>query len=79
MMARVALGHTGRDLVTAPQTNLAFALANLAVLARVALPLAAPSTYAASIQLAGALWIAAFLIFTVTYFPILISPRPRPE
>jgi uncharacterized protein involved in response to NO len=79
MMARVALGHTGRDLVTAPQTNLAFVLANLAVLARVALPIAAPSTYAASIQIAGALWIAAFLIFTATYFPILITPRPRPE
>ncbi len=79
MMARVALGHTGRDLITAPQTNVAFVLANLAVLARVAIPIAAPSAYAASIQIAGALWIAAFLIFTVTYFPILISPRPRPE
>lgn len=79
MMARVGLGHTGRELIAAPQTNLAFILINLAVLARVALPIAAPSVYATSIQIAGALWIAAFLIFIVTYFPILISPRPRPE
>jgi len=75
MMARVALGHTGRPLQPAKAVAWAFALINLATLARVALPLAAPRWYLTSIALAGGLWIAAFLLFLVVYSPILIQPR----
>ncbi|MCP5202139.1 MAG: NnrS family protein [Gammaproteobacteria bacterium] len=76
MMARVALGHTGRDIRTPPRALApALGLLVLAVLARVVLPLAAPMHYAIAIELAQGLWIAAFAIFVFTYAPILWQPR----
>jgi uncharacterized protein involved in response to NO len=75
IMARVALGHTGRPLQPAKAAVWAFALINLATLARVALPLEAPRWYVSSIALAGGLWMAAFLLFLAVYAPILIRPR----
>lgn len=76
MMARVSLGHTGRDLARAPGA-LAWAFSLLAAgsVVRVILPLMAPDPYVAWIALSQALWIAAFALFTWTYTPILVRPR----
>ncbi len=75
MMARVALGHTGRAMKAAKPVVLAFILINLAVLTRVLLPIAFPGWYLYSISASGVLWILAFSIFTYLYTPILWSPR----
>jgi uncharacterized protein involved in response to NO len=76
MMARVALGHTGRDIQAPPAVvGPALGLLATAVLARVALPLAAPAHYALAIGLAQAGWIAAFALFLAAYTPILLRPR----
>ncbi|MGD8618671.1 MAG: NnrS family protein [Gammaproteobacteria bacterium] len=75
MMARVALGHTGRTLHVAPAMTWAFILANLAGLARVFLPVIAPANYGAWLFLAGLFWSGAFALFLISYTRILIRPR----
>jgi len=75
MMARVALGHTGRTLHVATAMTWAFILANLAALARVFLPVIAPAAYREWIVLAGVCWSAAFALFLISYARILIRPR----
>lgn len=75
MMARVALGHTGRDLQTLPAMSWSFVLVNLAVVVRVLLPLFDMERYLNWIQLAGIMWVLAFVIFCWIYIPILIRPR----
>ena len=76
MMSRVALGHTGRDVSTPPKI-ISYSLGILVVggLVRVALPLVDSGNTVLWIGISQILWIAAFLIFTVTYFPILSKPR----
>jgi uncharacterized protein involved in response to NO len=75
MMARVALGHTGRPLVVAKPIAWAFAAISVAGIARVVGPFAAPAWYFPSLVTAGALWSIAFLVFAVVYAPILSKPR----
>jgi uncharacterized protein involved in response to NO len=75
MMARVALGHTGRLLEPAPAMTLAFAAINLAALVRVAVPLLFPAGHAAAMAVSGIAWMAAFGLFTAIYTPILLRPR----
>jgi uncharacterized protein involved in response to NO len=75
MMARVALGHTGRPLRAPPPMKTAFALITLAALARVAGPLLSPETYTATLVVAGVAWTFAFAIYVVSYAPILVGPR----
>lgn len=76
MMSRVALGHTGRD-VSQPTKLISFSfwILALASVARVLLPLLDPSHYVIWIGIAQILWITAFIIFTMVYFPILCKPR----
>ena len=73
MMARVALGHTGRNLVAAPVIGWAFALVNAATLVRVFLPLLMP--YTQTVAIAATLWVAAFALFSWRYVPILLRAR----
>jgi uncharacterized protein involved in response to NO len=75
MMARVALGHTGRLLEPAKIMGLAFVLIGMAALVRVGGPLAFPKAYDLAILLSGVLWMLAFGIFALLYLPILIRPR----
>jgi uncharacterized protein involved in response to NO len=75
MMARVSLGHTGRPLKPAPAVAVAFALINIAALARGILPIILPQIFPHLIALSGTLWIAAFAIFLIVYLPILTGPR----
>jgi len=75
MMARVALGHSGRPLESARLTNLAFVLINLAAAARSLGPLLLPQWYLTWVHGAGGLWILGFAIFSLVYAPILLRPR----
>lgn len=76
MMARVALGHTGRVLAPSRLVVASFVLITLAAVVRVLGPLVAGMTnYRPTLFLAGSLWTAAFLLFLLTYVPILIAPR----
>ena len=75
MMTRTARGHTARSLKAGRAEIAAYLLVQGAAIARVLLPLALPSAYAAAIGLSAALWSAAFAVFVVAYFPILSRPR----
>jgi len=75
MMSRVALGHSGRALLTAWPMNMAFALLNLAVFFRVLPALFLPERYPLWLNLSGGLWLLAFALFVWVYLPILTRPR----
>ncbi|MFQ6334840.1 NnrS family protein [Methylophilus sp. 3sh_L] len=76
MMARVSLGHTGRNIHQPPRSVVwIFSLIILAALSRVLLPLVLPDFYRLSVMLAASGWIAAFTLFTILYWPILTKPR----
>lgn len=76
MMARVSLGHTGRD-VHAPPKLLTYALVLLALAAivRVLMPMLDAQLYVTWILLSGILWIVGFAVFVYLYYPILTRPR----
>jgi uncharacterized protein involved in response to NO len=75
MMARVALGHTGRALRPARPTVMAFALLNLAALLRVVAPFLAPEAYAGLVVASALLWSAGFGLALSVYAGILTRPR----
>ena len=78
VMSRAALGHTGRTLKVSPPIVMAYLLVSAAALARILGPVFWPGVHA-WIGAAAILWIAAFGLFTVFYFPILTRPRNRIE
>ncbi|MBI2986126.1 MAG: NnrS family protein [Deltaproteobacteria bacterium] len=75
MMARVSLGHTGRPLRAAKPMAIAFALINLAAVARGLAPIFFLEWLPQFVALSAGLWILAFAIFLEVYTPILIKPR----
>lgn len=76
MMARVALGHTGRNVFDPPPIlGSIFLLAIMGLVARVGLPLLLPSTYGLWIATSQVLWILAFALFSWIYAPMLVKPR----
>lgn len=75
MMTRTARGHTARPLVSGAAETAAYALVQLAAIARVLVPLAFPGLYLAATLASALLWFAAFATFTVAYVPILSRPR----
>jgi uncharacterized protein involved in response to NO len=72
---RAALGHTGRPLTVGRSIAVSYALLVAAATVRVFGPALLPIAYHWTVDIASLLWIAAFLIFGVTYTPILIGPR----
>ncbi|MEX2517621.1 MAG: NnrS family protein [Gammaproteobacteria bacterium] len=72
MMARVALGHTGRPLVVTAPISMSFIAISLAGVSRVSAPLLGLPWL---VTVAGLLWILAFLLYIFVYTPILIQPR----
>lgn len=72
MLARVTLGHTGRELVPPAAMTPAFALLHLGVVARVGLVGQWPGP---ALVLAGLCWAAAFALFLRCYAPMLWSAR----
>ena len=76
MMARVILGHTGRNVFDPPKIlTVVFLLLLGSVITRVFLPLLAQQHYLIWMVLSQLLWIAAFLLLLWTYLPMLIKPR----
>ncbi|MBK6288964.1 MAG: NnrS family protein [Gammaproteobacteria bacterium] len=76
MMARVALGHTGRSVHQAPAVIiLPMTLLLLAFMTRVVGPLVAPLHHGVWVMLSQVCWISAFTVFGVAWFPILTRPR----
>jgi uncharacterized protein involved in response to NO len=74
VMTRVSLGHTGRPLAADRGTALIYALVTLAALTRVVAAFHA-GAYLRWVELAAALWIAAFAGFVLRYGPMLVAPR----
>ena len=77
MMSRVALGHSGRRIVAAPLTVLAYGLILLSGLVRVSSALGTGSE--ALLDAAGAAWALGWLCFLMVYAPICLESTPRPE
>ncbi|MCP4008239.1 MAG: NnrS family protein, partial [Proteobacteria bacterium] len=76
MMARVALGHSGRSIQKPPRImSYAFGLLLIGAVFRVFLPLIDAGHYTLWIALSQVLWIIAFTIFSLVYLPILSKPR----
>lgn len=75
MMARVSIGHTGREMVLNSWIVMSFILLNVATIVRVILPMFMHDYYLQLIQLASGLWIVAFTIFAVAYTPMLLKAR----
>jgi uncharacterized protein involved in response to NO len=75
MMARVALGHTGRALVASRPVVWAFGAITVAAFARAIVPLFAPGWYLATLVVAAGFWTLAFLLYLVAYVPALLMPR----
>lgn len=76
MMARVSLGHTGRNIQSPPKALLYLFLIFLAgLLFRVVAPLLDRGDYSLWIAFSQVLWITVFSGFLIIYFPILTKPR----
>ena len=75
VMTRATLGHTGRALRADRATVAIYAFVTLGATIRVAAPFL-PSDYMRLIELAGALWGGAFLLFLFSYGPKLVRARP---
>jgi len=82
MMARVTLGHTGRDIHQAPRVMVLILVGMLLTATiRIFLPLVDYSHYKLWIGAAGTTWIASFFLFTVVFAPMLLRQRvdEKPE
>ncbi len=75
MMARVALGHTGRVLRASNAIAIAFVIINVAALLRTVFPIVLPKWYGSFIYGSTLAWLAAFSLFIFVYGPILTSAR----
>ncbi|MDH3350903.1 MAG: NnrS family protein, partial [Gammaproteobacteria bacterium] len=75
MMARSALGHTGRALVAGWAEISAFALLQVAAIVRVVASSFASGVYREAMIVSAMLWTMAFAVFLYRYWPILTRPR----
>lgn len=74
VMSRASLGHTARELKASPTTIIAYVCVTIGAVVRVAAALGI-GPYGTILDVAGAFWGAALLLFLVVYTPILWSPR----
>lgn len=76
MMARVSLGHTGREVYQPGSViKSVFYLLFISSLVRVLFPLFAPGLYTYWVGMSQVFWVVSFIIFLYMYFPILVKPR----
>ena len=76
MMARVTLGHTGRNLLEPPAgVAWMFALLVIGSIIRVVLPLFDAARYTLWMGLSQLLWMLAFFMFMVIFLRMLYQPR----
>ncbi len=76
VMTRVGLGHTGRPLALPVGVVWCYVLVHGAAVARVAAPFASADSQQTLLLTSGLAWAAAFGLFAVRYWEILIQPRP---
>ena len=76
MMSRVALGHTGRELLVSPWISFSYLCLCAAYVCRIWLPLLWPgSSHYASYLLSIIFWLLGYGLFVTVYLPILCKPR----
>jgi uncharacterized protein involved in response to NO len=76
MMARVTLGHTGRDILEPPPAVVwIFGLVAVGSIVRVVLPLLVTQHYVFWVGLSQIFWMLAFLLFLRVFVPMLLRPR----
>lgn len=76
MMARVSLGHSGRDVYDPPKgLVVVFGLLICSALTRVLLPNFMPAYYGQLVVAAQVCWLISFTWFVFLYTPILVLPR----
>ena len=75
VMTRATLGHTGRELKASRVTVGLYACVTCGALLRVIASLGV-GDFMLLINLSGALWIAALILFLIAYSPMLWGPRP---
>ena len=75
MIARVSLGHTGRPLQPPLLTTIAFILLPISALLRSLGPWLWPEFTLWFIKASSGLWMLAFLLFVISYAPMLLSAR----
>lgn len=76
MMARVALGHTGRDIrKPSPWLGFIFLAICASAVFRILVPMFAMQHYVYWVLISALFWILGFAIFVVIYAPILLKPR----
>lgn len=77
MMSRVSLGHTGRSIHQPPKiVMIMFGLMVIAFVFRIIMPMFDLQHYLLWILIAQVAWIMCFLLFCISYLPILFKPRP---
>ncbi len=74
MMARVALGHTGRPLEINRFVTLSFILLQLSIVSRLS-GVFLVDNYIETISISGVLWLVAFVLYGIFYTPILCLPK----
>lgn len=74
VMTRASLGHTARELRAAPTTVAAYVCVTFGAVLRVAASLGL-GPYGIMLDVAGAFWGLALILFLVVYGPILWQPR----
>jgi len=75
MMARVALGHTGRPLVAGRGATISFVLVLVAALVRVLAPIVTPGAYVRALEISGTLFSTGFAIYAASYARICSAAR----
>ena len=75
MMARVSLGHTGREMVPSRLAVIGFYLLFAAAVIRVIVPVFSMEHYVMWVESSILLWLVAFLLFAIAYLPMLVLPR----
>lgn len=76
MMARVSLGHTGRNIHQPPNAvKMIFILMIASALIRVLMPILYQDNYMTLVLISQLAWILSFALFVVAYTSILIKPR----
>lgn len=74
VMTRASLGHTARQLKAGPLTVVLYLLVTVGATVRVATSLGLVD-YSIGIEIAGLAWGGAFLLFLISYAPVLWRPR----
>ena len=76
MMARVTIGHTGRQVVMPPKTVSYILLLMLAgSIVRLLMPIIMPADHVIWIIISQCFWMAAFLLFVMVFAPMLYCSR----